>query len=77
MPSVSDLESVRELVREKYASGEPVLISVCVRRPRIELDSVKVVIKGVYPHFFRIETPENESFSLQYNDVLMGKIRFL
>ena len=52
-------------------------INVFVRRPRIELCDVSVKVKGVYPHIFRIETPENENYSLQYIDILTGKIEIL
>ncbi len=77
MASMADIEAVKSRIEEYYRSGETLTINVSIKRPRVELNAVKVYVRGVYPHIFRIETENKENYSLQYIDILTGKIEII
>ena len=77
MAALYDIDAARARVEESYKSGEPMRINVSIKRPRVELCGVSVKVTGVYPYIFRIETQKNENYSLQYTDILTGKIEIL
>lgn len=77
MANLADVDAVKSHVEEYYRSGKALTINVSIKRPRVELNAVKVYVRGVYPHIFRIETENKENYSLQYIDILTGKIEII
>lgn len=75
------LESIKADIKRLFDENPNIHIDVALSHPRLELENDPVVIKGVYPNVFRIE--ENSSstspkcHTLQYADVLIGRIRIL
>lgn len=71
------LERTREKIKHLYETNPHVHVNVSISHPKIELKNDPAVIKGVYPHVFRIEETSNgvpQYHTLQYTDVLTGQI---
>ncbi len=75
------LESIKAAVKQLYETNPNIHIDVALSHPRLELEGDPVVIKGVYPNVFRIEETSSSSspicHTLQYADVLIGRIKIL
>ena len=57
-------------------------INLCytMRHPKVSVRNEPAVIVGMYPNFFQIEERESgypRRHTLQYNDVLMGRVEIL
>lgn len=51
-----------------------------MRHPKVSVRNEPAVIVGMYPNFFQIEERESgypRRHTLQYNDVLMGRVEIL
>ncbi|MBP3692397.1 MAG: hypothetical protein J6I80_04040 [Clostridia bacterium] len=75
------LESIKADIKRLFESDPNIHIDVALTHPRFELEGDPVVIKGVYPHVFRIEESSSSAqpkcHTLQYADVLIGRIKIL
>lgn len=71
------LETIRERIRGLYRTDPRIHISVTISGSKIKLENEPATIKGVYPHFFRIEEQSvgfPRCHTLQYTDVLLHSI---
>ena len=75
---MTNLELIKKGVRRLYEKHPNVHLDVSFTHPKLHLENDPVVIKGVYANFFRIEERSGDTarcHSLQYADVLTGRIR--
>ena len=73
-------EEAREAILKLYAEGTEVRMNIRLQKPRTELLGIACVIKGAYPHMFRIEaslTDCKKIYSIQYSDLITGKAEIL
>ena len=74
------LDAIRKEIKNLYESNPNIHINVNLTSPRINLSSVSVLIRGVYPNIFRIEELDGVSkktYTVQYKDVLMNRIEII
>lgn len=77
---MNSLDIIRAKIQKLYHTNPKIHINVAMTSPKIVLKEESVVIKGVYPHIFQIETQNNGSsktYTLQYTDVLLHHIDIL
>ena len=67
---MSALEIVKLKVRDQYEKNPIVHVNVSISNPKTNVFNEQVVIKGVYPHLFRLEDKHGETHTLKYSDLL-------
>ena len=75
---MTTIEEVRKELERLYKECPNIHISVSMSHPKVSVREAPVKITGVYRSIFRIEEKEVERprfFSLQYSDLLTGKIK--
>lgn len=74
---MTSLDSIRAEIKRLYETNPDIHMNVSMINPRVTLTNEPVVIKGVYPHIFRIEEHSGgspKSYIIQYADVLTGHV---
>lgn len=77
---MSSLDLIKQKVGDLYRNNPKIHINVCISRPRTYLKNVSAVIKGVYPHMFRIEECSSgfpKYHTLQYVDILTEQVEIV
>lgn len=77
---MNSLDVIKMKIQKLYKTNPRIHINVVLSNPRVNLRNEQVVITGVYPHIFQIEAqsgPEPRAYTLQYSDVLIGRIEIL
>ena len=72
------IEKIQKRIKELYEAKTEIHITITLSHPRIYLNNAPAVIKGVYPHVFRVEllNCENKnSHTLQYSDLLTSSVK--
>lgn len=75
---MADIEMIKKHIKRLYEKDPNIHIDVSLSHPKLYLENAPAVIKGVYSNLFRIEEERSgyaQSHSLQYADVLIGRIR--
>lgn len=74
------IETIRRDIRALFETAPHIHVNVTMRHPKVSVQNGEAVIKGVYPNLFQIEEKElgyTRCHSVQYNDVLMGRVEVL
>ena len=71
---MSAIEIVRMKMKNLYESNPAVHVNVSISNPKTSIFNEPAVIKGVYPHLFRIEDKRGETHTLKYTDLLTRNI---
>ncbi|MBQ2973133.1 MAG: hypothetical protein IJE19_02150 [Clostridia bacterium] len=74
---MSTLDLIKAQIKNLYENNPNIHINISLTHPRLHLTNDPVTIKGVYPHFFRIEETSSgvpKCHTLQYTDVLTGQV---
>lgn len=74
---MSVMDWIRFRIRKLYETDPHIHMNVRITHPKVNMNSVPVVIKDVYPNLFRIEEDHNgqrRCHSIQYAEVLMGQV---
>lgn len=74
------IETIRKDIRDLFQTDPHIHVNVTMRHPKVSIQNGEAVIKGVYPNIFQIEEKENgyaRCHSVQYNDVLIGRVEIL
>ncbi len=77
---MTSLDIIKEKVKQRFETDPNVHVNVSLVRPRLRLVNDAAVIKGVYPHVFRLEeysTGKPQCHTLQYTDILIKRIEIL
>lgn len=77
---MSSLDLIKQDIRNLYETNPEIHVNVFISRPRLNLQNVSAVIKGVYPNVFRIEECSSGSpkyHTLQYVDILTQQIEII
>ena len=77
---MSNVESRKSAITELYNNALSVHVNINTVRPKITVTNGEAVIKGVYANLFRIEERSlgcPRCHSIQYADVLIGKVQIL
>lgn len=77
MPAV---DLIRDKIAKLYETNPNIHVNVSLTHPKLCLINVPAVIRGVYPHIFRIEEQSDgasKCHTLQYNDVLTRRIEII
>lgn len=72
------IEKIKLKINNLFLKGDEIHITILLVRPRICLESTPVIIKGVYPHVFRVEETGVESpksYTIQYTDLLTNNVK--
>lgn len=71
------LENVRKKVEDLAKKGGTVHMTVSMTNPKVMLAGEPAVIKGVYPHIFRIEEKSEgvpRCHTVKYTEVVTGQV---
>lgn len=74
---MSALDLIKSQIKALYETNPNIHINISLSHPRSSFTNDPVVIKGVYPHVFRIEETSSgvpKCHTLQYTDVLTGQV---
>lgn len=74
------IETIRKDIRDLLERDPHIHVNVTMRHPKVSVQNGQALLKGVYPNFFQIEEKENgyaRCHSVQYNDVLIGRVEIL
>ncbi len=74
---MSALDLIKSQIKALYETNPNIHINISLSHPRLSFTNDPVVIKGVYPHVFRIEETSSgvpKCHTLQYTDVLTGQV---
>lgn len=74
------IETIRRDIRELLARDPNIHVNVTMRHPKVSVQNAPAVLKSVYPNIFQIEEKESgyvRCHSIQYNDVLIGRVEIL
>lgn len=75
---MTEIERIKARIDTLFKENERIHITVTTSRPRIYLKDFPVVIKGVYPHVFRVEEIGVENphcYTFQYTDLLTNDVK--
>jgi uncharacterized protein Veg len=70
---MTQLAIIKDKIKKLYRTNPNIQINVLMKRPKVCLSNEPAVIKGVYPHIFRIEERSSgftRCHTVQYADVL-------
>ncbi len=74
------IDAIRKDIQNLFETNPHIHVNVTMRHPKVSVQNGSAVIKGVYPNIFQIEENENgyvRCHSVQYNDVLIGRVEVL
>ena len=74
------IETIKNDICRLFKTNPHIHVNVTMRHPKVSVQNEPAVIKGVYPNIFQIEEMENgyaRCHSVQYNDVLIGRVEIL
>ena len=71
---MNTVDIIRNQIQELYQTNTVIHIDVFMNHPKVRATNEEAIIKGVYPHIFRIST-QGKKYSLQYTDILIKAIR--
>ena len=74
---MNNIDSIKNKIKMLYETNPKIHINIQSTRPKLILNNVYVIIKGVYPNIFCVEelgVEHPKTFSFQYVDILIGKI---
>ena len=74
------IDVIRNDIRNLFETNPNIHVNVTMRHPRVSVQNGPAVIKGVYPNTFQLEETESgytQRHSVQYNDVLIGRVEIL
>lgn len=71
---MSTVDIIRNRIQELYRTNPVIHIDVFMNHPKVRATNQEAIIKGVYPHIFRIST-QGKLYSLQYTDILIKAVR--
>ena len=74
------IESIKKDIGQLYKTDPHIHVNVTMRHPKVSVRNEPAQITGMYPNFFQIEERENgyaRRHTLQYNDVLIGRVEIL
>lgn len=74
------IDAIRNDIRNLFETNPNIHVNVTMRHPKVSVQNGPVVIKGVYPNTFQLEETESgytQRHSVQYNDVLIGRVEIL
>ena len=77
---MSTLDRIKDKVKARFEIDPNVHVNVCLTHPKLHLENDEAVIKGVYPHVFRLEeysTGNPQCHTLQYTDILINRIQII
>lgn len=77
---MTTLDKIKEKVQARFKLDPNVHVNVCLTHPKLQLENDVAVIKGVYPHVFRLEeysTGKPQCHTLQYTDILINRIQII
>lgn len=77
---MTSLDMIKSKIQKLYKTNPNIHINVTIAKPKINLKNEPVIIKGVYPHIFRIEERSSgspECHTLQYTEVLLHHVEIL
>ncbi len=77
---MNTIDAARRKILYLYRTHPDIHINVTLKRPKTIISNIPVVIKGVYPHVFKIEdyssgTPK--TYIHQYNEMITKEIEIL
>ena len=73
-----NIELIKAKIKLLYEKNPIIHVNVSLNHPKIQLRGVAVQIEEIYPHVFRIlEIDSGKRFTLQYTDILIGRIEVL
>ena len=74
------IDVIRNDIRNLFETNPNIHVNVTMRHPKVSVQNGPAVIKGVYPNTFQLEETESgytQRHSVQYNDVLIGRVEIL
>lgn len=74
------IETIKKDIERLFKTDPHIHVNVTMRHPKVSVRNEPAQITGMYPNFFQIEERENgypRRHTLQYNDVLMGRVEIL
>ena len=74
---MSALDMIKNEMKTLYQTQPRVHVNVSMNNPKVSVVNEQAVIKGVYPHIFRIEDRCGVSHTMQYNDILTKTIEII
>lgn len=77
---MNELDFIKLRIKKLYESKPNIHINISIAHPKLNLTNDPVIIKGVYPHVFRIEECSSgvpKCHTLQYTDVLTKQIEII
>ena len=76
---MNTIDSIKKGIHTLYKTNPNIHVNVSISNKKVNLRNKAAVIKGVYPHVFRIQNSSDsrECYTLQYIDVLTGTIDIL
>ena len=74
------LDLIRQKIRFLYEHNPNIHINLTMTHPKVDLKNSPAVIRGIYPHVFRIEECVSgypQCHTLQYKEILTGQIEIV
>lgn len=74
------IETIKKDIERLYKTAPHIHVNVTMRHPKVSVRNEPAQITGLYPNFFQIEERESgypRRHTLQYNDVLIGRVEIL
>lgn len=71
---MNTVDIIRNRIQELYRANPVIHIDVSKSHPKVRATNQEAIIKGVYPHIFRIST-QGKLYSIQYTDILIKAVR--
>lgn len=77
---MNSLEQIQSRIRARFESDPRVHVNVSISRPRLTVRGAPAVIKGVYPHVFRLKAGAGGAakyYTVPYADILTRQVEIV